>query len=58
MIYDLLQCKILAALLLWNNVRLSEQLWIKGSEQNKPHLKTEMKLAQKLLDIQVQAAKR
>ena len=58
MIYDLLQCKILAALLLWNNVRLSEQLWIKGCEQNKPHLKTEMKLAQKLLDIQVQAAKR
>ena len=54
----LLQCKILAALLQWNNLRVSEQLWIKGSEQNKPHLKTEMKEVQKLLDIQVQAAKR
>ena len=28
---DLLQCKILTALLLWNNVTVSAQLWIKGS---------------------------
>ena len=54
----LLQCKIVAALLQWNNLTVSEQLWIKGSEQNKPHLKTEMKEVQKLLDIQVQAARR
>ena len=51
-------CKILAVLLLWNNLTVSEQLWIKGSEQNKPHLKTEMKVAQKLFDRQMQAAKR
>ena len=55
---DIFQCKILAALLLWDNLTVSELLWIKGSEQNKPHLKAEMKVAQKLLDIQVQAAKR
>ena len=53
-----LQCKILAALLLWNNLTVTEQLWIKDSEQNKPHLKTEMKVAQKLFDRQIQAAKR
>ena len=37
-------------LLLWNNLTESGQLWIKGSEQNKPHLKTEMKVAKKLFD--------
>ena len=36
-----LHCKFLAALLLWNNLTVSEQLWIKGSEQNKPHIKTQ-----------------
>ena len=55
---DLLQCKILSALLLWNNLTVSEKLWIKDSEQNNPHLKTEMKVVHKLRDIQVQAAKR
>ena len=52
-----LQSKILAVLLLWNNLKVSEQLWIKGSEQNKPHLKTEMNVAQKLFDRQMQTAK-
>ena len=42
----LLQCrKILASPLLWNNLIVSEQVWIKGSEQNKPHLETKMKVA-------------
>ena len=45
-----LKFKILSALLLWNNLTVSEQLWIKGSEQNKPHLKTENKVAPKLFD--------
>ena len=52
-----LKFKILAALLLWNNLTVSEQLWIKGSEQKKPHLKTEMKVAPKLFDRQMQTAK-
>ena len=53
-----LRSKILAALLLWNNLTMSEHLWIKGSEQNKSHFKTEMNVTQKLFDIQVQAARR
>jgi hypothetical protein len=37
-----LKFKILSALLLWNNLTVSEQ--------NKPHLKTENKVAPKLFD--------